>query len=319
MGAAALMHDREVRDRLQAYINVEATGWPGRRCSSRPDPANHWLIGAWAPARAASARRLVCASRSTTGSRTTRTSRSSAGTRFPDSISRSSATATRITRPAILPIGCRLASLRTTGENIVGILDALQQVDITRRTARAGDLLRHRGLAARRLQRRVRLDVIAVAVVLGLSSAGFASRVSSCWRKARAAGCWASCGRRSSLTAVAGAMVGATWILRAAREVYHPWYAQPDRFFLMLVVGRRVHRLDHGARRALDSRRARGLRHPGGGVDLHAASLDPAGSRDGLAGSAAAYLWTLPLLAAGFAALADSVRSARVPCASHRC
>ena len=26
-------------------------------------------------------------------------------------------------------------------------------------------------------------------------------------------------------------MTGATWALRVAREVYHPWYAQPDRLF----------------------------------------------------------------------------------------
>ena len=29
--------------------------------------------------------------------------------------------------------------------------------------------------------------------------------------------------------AVVAAMVGATWALRAAREVYHPWYAQAGR------------------------------------------------------------------------------------------
>ena len=34
--------------------------------------------------------------------------------------------------------------------------------------------------------------------------------------------------------AVVAAMVGATWALRAAREVYHPWYAQPGRLFLLL-------------------------------------------------------------------------------------
>ena len=26
---------------------------------------------------------------------------------------------------------------------------------------------------------------------------------------------------------VFGAMIGATWLLRVAREVYHPWYARP--------------------------------------------------------------------------------------------
>jgi hypothetical protein len=36
--------------------------------------------------------------------------------------------------------------------------------------------------------------------------------------------------------AVAGAMAGAAWLLRATRESYHPFYAHPDRFFLYLTV-----------------------------------------------------------------------------------
>ena len=36
--------------------------------------------------------------------------------------------------------------------------------------------------------------------------------------------------------AAVAAMLGATWLLRATREVYHPWYAHPDRFFLLLAL-----------------------------------------------------------------------------------
>ena len=35
---------------------------------------------------------------------------------------------------------------------------------------------------------------------------------------------------------VAIAMAGATWMLRVAREVYHPWYARPGRLLLLLFV-----------------------------------------------------------------------------------
>src|SRR6185503_10266437 len=38
------------------------------------------------------------------------------------------------------------------------------------------------------------------------------------------------------VAAVAAAMIGGTWALRAARTVYHPWYAHPDRLFLMLLA-----------------------------------------------------------------------------------
>ena len=48
MGAAALMTDREVTSRLQAYINVEATGSGGTALLFETGPANGWLIGPWA-------------------------------------------------------------------------------------------------------------------------------------------------------------------------------------------------------------------------------------------------------------------------------
>src|SRR5919112_1636493 len=35
---------------------------------------------------------------------------------------------------------------------------------------------------------------------------------------------------------VAAAMIGGVWALRYAREVYHPWYAHPERLFLMLLA-----------------------------------------------------------------------------------
>ena len=38
------------------------------------------------------------------------------------------------------------------------------------------------------------------------------------------------------MVAVVASMVGATWALRAAREVYHPWYARPGRLFLLLIA-----------------------------------------------------------------------------------
>ena len=97
-------------------------------------------------------------------------------------------------------------------------------------------------------------------------------------------------------------MIGATWALRAAREVYHPWYARPDRLFLLLLavgIDRR-----RGVWRALGAwlpARAHGLRHP---VVAWSVALPVwiALARDALwLAPAAAYLWTLPLLAAGAA------------------
>ena len=94
-------------------------------------------------------------------------------------------------------------------------------------------------------------------------------------------------------------MVAATWLLRSARETYHPWYAKPDRlFFLLFAVGVSVAWGMTRLGRWIPAR-ARGLRHPAVVwsyalplwivLALGASWLAPA----------AAYLWTVPLLAAG--------------------
>ena len=99
--------------------------------------------------------------------------------------------------------------------------------------------------------------------------------------------------------AVVASMVGATWALRAARAVYHPWYAKPDRLFLFLLavgltVGWSAAQLGQWL-----PKRAHGLRHP-----LVAWSLALpvwvllAAAMSALA-PGAAYLWLVPLLSAG--------------------
>jgi hypothetical protein len=98
---------------------------------------------------------------------------------------------------------------------------------------------------------------------------------------------------------VAAAMIGATWALRAAREVYHPWYARPDRLILLLLTvgvatGWGIVRVG----RWLPAR-AHGLRHPVVTWSI-ALPIWLLLAVFGLwAAPAAAYLWTLPLLAAG--------------------
>ena len=102
-----------------------------------------------------------------------------------------------------------------------------------------------------------------------------------------------------SAVLVAASMVGATWLVRAAREVYHPWYARPDRLFLLLVAtGAGVAWAMSRAGRWLPTR-ARPVRHQ---ATTWSATLPVwivlAGGALWFA-PAAAYLWVLPLLAAG--------------------
>ena len=48
MGAAALVTDREVSARLQAYINIDAAGSRGPAMLFEAGPANGWIVGPWA-------------------------------------------------------------------------------------------------------------------------------------------------------------------------------------------------------------------------------------------------------------------------------
>jgi hypothetical protein len=97
----------------------------------------------------------------------------------------------------------------------------------------------------------------------------------------------------------AAAMVGAVAAIRAAREVFHPWYAHPDRLFLLVAaVGAAFAWMMARAGRWIPQR-ARGLRHPAVawtyalpvwlGLTLFIFWAAPA----------AAYLWAWPLLTAG--------------------
>src|SRR5688572_30962268 len=94
-------------------------------------------------------------------------------------------------------------------------------------------------------------------------------------------------------------MVAATCVLRAERELDHPWYAMPDRLFLFIVLAGvtagwavvRVGQFLPGS--------VHGLRHP---VVTWSAALPvwillAAGALWFAPG--AAYLWTVPLLTAG--------------------
>jgi hypothetical protein len=102
-----------------------------------------------------------------------------------------------------------------------------------------------------------------------------------------------------SAAAVAGAMIGCTWLLRAAREVYHPWYARPDRLFaLLLVAGVTVGWSMARAGQWLPAR-AHGPRHPAIIWSLVLPIWIGLAGATAWAAPAASYLWVLPLLTAG--------------------
>ena len=111
---------------------------------------------------------------------------------------------------------------------------------------------------------------------------------------------------------VAGAMVGGTWLLRASRAVYHPWYARPGRMFLLLLALAALAAWVASRAGALLPERVRGPRHP---VFIWSVTLPLWIALAGVMSAAApsaGYLWTLPLLVAGVGLVMAKVHDALV-------
>jgi len=301
MGARGLTADRTVMQQLAAYINVEATGAAGPAVLFETGPANGWIVKPWAAAaphpRGASYAIEIYKRLPNDTDFSVFKQRDIPGLNFAlvgDSYAYHTArdSADRLTDQA----------LQWTGENTVATAIALDAMDLTARTDRTQTFFD--------IGRTVALSwgpVTAWLIAIVALGAGVLA-----WFKVLAASIrlvglarwildavWSLVG----VAAVAAAMIGGTWALRAARTVYHPWYAHPDRLFLMLLAlgvlaGWSVIRIG-----ALLPRRAHAPRHPvlvwsftlpvwillAGGM---AAGAAPAG-----------YLWTLPLLVAGIALL----------------
>ena len=107
MGAAALMTDRDVTNRLKAYINFEVDRVGRDADALRGRTGKRLAAPAVGEVRAESRAAVRSSPRSTSGCRTTPTSRSSSCRKFPGSTSPPSATASRITRRATPSSGWR--------------------------------------------------------------------------------------------------------------------------------------------------------------------------------------------------------------------
>lgn len=297
MGAAALMTDAAVRDHLAAYINIESSGSAGPSMLFETGPANPWIVTPWA-------RR---APHPRGGSFALEIYR-----RLPNDTDFSILKRHEIPGLNFAAVGDSYAYhtardtpdrlsprvLRETGENVISVASALQASDITARTPGDATYFDIGGTVALAYGSAGVWLTTALALVLG----GLAwVRLTRFLVVEEGAGRWilALVWMLLAFAATLAAMVGAVWLLRAAREVYHPWYARPDRLFLMIAsVGTAVAWMMARAGRWIPSR-ARGVRHPAVAwtyilpvwvvLTLLMTWFAPA----------AAYLWTLPLLTAG--------------------
>jgi hypothetical protein len=307
MGAAALTTDRTVMEQLAAYINIDSTGAAGPAVLFETGPNNGWIVKPWAAAaphpRGSSYaieiyRRLPNDTDFSIFKR-----RDVPGLNFAlvgDSYAYHTArdSADRLTDQALL----------WTGDNTVSTAIALDAIDLTARSDKTQTFFDVGRIAAVSWG-----PVTAWFIAIAALAAGVLAWFKTLAASIRLVGLarwildvvWSLLG----VAAVAGAMIGGTWALRAARTVYHPWYAHPDRMFLMLlalgvIAGWSVVRIG-----ALLPRRAHAPRHP---VLVWSFTLPVwillAGAT--AAGAApAGYLWTLPLLVAGIGLIATPVTS----------
>ena len=304
MGAAALVTDRVIASNLKAYINVEAAGSDGAAVLFQTGPGNGWLTSAWA-------RRAPHPRGGSFGIEVYR--------RLPNDTD-----FTILARENIPGLNFaavddgysyhtardepdRLSSdsLRMTGENVVAVATMLEGMDITRRQrweATYFDIGRTSALSYGMVASWI---IDAAALLLGVTAwirvMSAAVRLAGPMRWTIAA-IWSLIGA----AVVVFGMIAATWALRAARQVYHPWYAYPDRSFLLLLAvaisaGWAIARIG-----ALLPSRIRRVRDPiiTWSVTLPIWILLAAGAT--WFAPSAAYLWTVPLFLAGTCLIAVS-------------
>jgi hypothetical protein len=302
MGAAGLMSDRDVSRRLQAYVNLEAIGSAGTPMLFEAGPGNDWLLRQWARAsphpRGASLGTEIYRRLPSDTDFSILKLHDIPGLNLAavgDSYAYHTA---RDTPERLSPL-----TIRHMGEQVVTIVDALDRTDITQRTRDERTFFDVAGVSALSYGPGVGLAIAALGILLGMvawvkagahviRTHGFLRVLFTC--------VWIGIGA----AAVVAAMIGATWALRASREVFHPWYARPDRLFLLLIAVGLMTAWSAARLGALLPARVREVRDPLV-VWLVALPVWMIGSELAIwFAPGAAYLWLLPLVAAGVVLIA---------------
>ncbi len=308
MGAAGVVTDRDVMSRLNAYIDIEATGSAGPALLFETGPGNGWIVKPWARSaphpRGASFGVEIYKRLPNDTDFSIFKLHDVPGLNFAaigDSYSYHTARDT--------PDRLANETLSTTGENVVQTVLALDRLDLRTRS-KANQTYFDIGRTVAVSWGPVAAWLIAaVSLACGLlawfKTLGACVRLIGIWRWIFEA-LWALIG----VAFVAASMIGATWALRHGRTVYHPWYAHPDRLFLMLLAigilaGWLVIRFG-----AILPARVHAPRHP---MLVWSLTLPVWVALAGFAAAtapSAGYLWTVPLLVAGLGLLAIPIGNA---------
>ena len=305
MGAAALVGERDITDRLKAYINIEAIGSAGVPVLFETGPGNGWLTAVWArsaphPRGGSYAIEIYKRLPNDTDFSIIKT-QDIPGLNFAAVKDSYSYHTPRDTAERLSP-----HTIRTMGENAIAIVDALQSVDITQRSTADRTFFDIAGTIGVSYGPGLSTTIALSALLLGLLAWARVMRgviLSAGFGRWLLLVIWVAV----TAAAVVGAMIGAVWLLRAARAVYHPWYAHPGRMFLlMLTAGVTAGWTLARAGRLLPAG-AHAPRHPAmtWSVTLPVWLLATAGAI--WSAPSAAYLWTWPLLVAGITFRSDTV------------
>lgn len=295
MGAAALASD-PIAGRLAAYVNLEAVGSGGPVQLFETGPGNAWIVDAWArhaPRPRGGSFAYEIYQRLPNDTDFSMLKRLGVpGLNFASVLDGYSYHTPRDTAERLDP-----RTIDHAGHTLVRVVEALDREDLSRRTLGQATYFDLLGRSA------VSVGPLAAAWIGGAALVlGFVAWVKALRAAIRAVGAgrfvltaaWSVIG---SVLVLAG-MIAGGWLLRESREVYHPWYAKPERLFVLtammgLLSGWVVAR----AGRVLPQR-ARGTRHP---VVAWAIALPAWIALAGLTfafAPAAAYLFLLPLLVA---------------------
>lgn len=296
LGASAVVEDPGVRERLKVVINVEAMGVDSPVRLFETGPGNGWLARVWATAsprpRGASFDYEIYQRMPNDTDFSVFKRAGIPGLNF-------AAVGDIYGYHTAIDVPERVTArvLEDAGATVVAIANRLQRDDITRRTEQQATYFDLLGVTA--VTWSPGTDVALLALALALGAAAWGRVVAACWRAAGVRGVlvlivWTSVG----LVVVAGATIGIVALVRAVREVYHPWYAMPGRFGLMSVLA--------GVAAAwllyrLAAHLPATIRVPRDGAFVWAPTLVlwiALAAFMGRAAPRAAYLWVLPLLAA---------------------
>jgi hypothetical protein len=296
LGAAALVKDPEVRARLRAYINVEATGSGGPGLLFETGPGHDWPLRSWAaaaPAPRGGSFAYEVYERLPNDTDFTVIKRTGAPGLNVAAVGDSYAYHTPLDTPERLSDDV----LGQIGGNVLATALALDRAEPGPAIAAPPvyfDLAGQRAVVWSAGVARAVAWLSIVCGALALVRVYLAAAAGLGWPGIIFSWLWAVLG----LVLSVADMVAVVWLLRAVREVYHPWYADPVRLWILLVlcIVLVVHALF-----AIGSRMSARLRAPRHPLAVWLVAL-PAWLAFALGAQlkipAAAYFWTLPLLAA---------------------